>query len=96
MSSVNNSVWMTQRSLDSFGLDPESPEMLQRLPSISNSTFGGVLEEYAAFDVLKDNSSAISFIQVFGSEGFTPFMSSGGGLLIRTNGDRDRILRRTN
>lgn len=87
VSSVNNSVWMTQRSLDSFGLNPESPEMLQRLPSTSNSTFGGVLEEYAAFDVLKDNSNAISFIQVFGSEGFTPFMSSGGGLLIRTNGD---------
>ena len=90
VSSVYNTIWMTQSTLDASGLDPESPEMLYRLPTAAkNTSFGGIVEDYAAFDVLADRSGAIGFIQVFSTSGFSPFMSAGGGLLIKTTGDHD-------
>lgn len=89
-SSIHNTIWMTQSTLDASGLDPESPEMLWGLPTAAKSTvFGGTVGEYAAFDVLKDRPDAIGFIQVFGTGGFTPFMSTGGGLLLKTTGCHD-------
>ena len=90
VSSVYNTIWMTQSTLDASGLDPESPEMLYRLPTAAkNTSFGGIVEDYAAFDVLADRSGAIGFIQVFSTSGFSPFMTSGGGLLIKTTGDHN-------
>jgi putative ABC transport system permease protein len=89
-SSIYNTIWMTQSNLDASGIDPESPETFRKLPTAAkNVSFGGIVEEYAAFDVLKDMYGAIGFIQVFSTSGFSPFMSRGGGLLIKTTGDRD-------
>ena len=89
-SSIYNTIWMTQSNLDASGIDPESPETFRKLPTAAkNVSFGGIVEEYAAFDVLKDMYGAIGFIQVFSTSGFSPFMSIGGGLLIKTTGDRD-------
>ena len=89
-SSIYNTIWMSQSTLDASGIDPESPGTLRKLPtSAKNSSFGGKVEEYAAFNVLKDIHGAIGFIQVFSINGFSPFMSRGGGLLIKTKGDHD-------
>ena len=89
-SSIYNTIWMSQSTLDASGIDPGSPETLRKLPtSTKNSSFGGIVEEYAAFNVLKDIHGAIGFIQVFSINGFSPFMSRGGGLLIKTTGDHD-------
>ena len=90
VSSVYNTIWMTQSTLDASGIDPESPKTLYTLPTAAkNTSFGGIVEDYAAFDVLADKSDAIGFIQVFSTSGFSPFMTSGGGLLIKTIGDHD-------
>ena len=87
--SIYNTVWMTQNSIDASGLDLESPEISGYLPGISNTRFGGIVADYAAFNVLKDYQDAICFIHVFSTEGFTPIMSEGGGLLLKTIGNHE-------
>ena len=88
---VLNSVWMTKDSFNTAGLDEQSPETGWNLPTVDeNTAFGGIIEDYAVFSALKDTQNTIAYVEVFSTEGFKPFMSDGGGLLIKTTGNHIR------
>lgn len=87
-----NSVWTTQGTYDNmsaFAAQMGIPDVNQMMWLANpDSRFGGILEDFAIFDALIDDSGSWCWVRVDETQSFTPFMANGAGLLIETTGNR--------
>ena len=84
---IYNSVWMPQSTFDAMGLNMENPESNWNIYTPDKAIFGGITEDYAVFDALQDSNGVLTYIIVYGKEGFKPFISSSSGFVIKTTGN---------
>ena len=84
---ILNSVWMPKDTYSTMVSQAGHIEKHTLFAGDEGITFGGIVEDYAVLDALRDSQGYLTFIQIQDSEHFTPWMSEGAGLLIKTTGE---------
>ena len=82
-----NSVWMPQETFATLKSQVASIEQHPLIAGKDGTTIGGIVEDYAIFDALRDSQGALTYIKILDAQNFTPWMSDGAGLLIKTTGN---------
>ena len=85
-----HSVWMPQKSFTAFESEAGSIEQHPLFARNDGTTIGGIVDEYAVFDALRDSQGVLTFIKILDAENFTTFMSNEGALVIKTTGDHKK------
>ena len=84
-----NSVWMPQETFTILTSEAPSIEQHPFIALDEGATFGGILEEYAIFDALRDSHGVLTYIKILDAKNFTTWISRGAGLLIKTTGNHN-------
>mgnify|MGYP003294905858 FL=1 len=82
-----NSIWMPQQTYSTLVSQAGFIEKHPLFAGEEKITFGGIVEDYAVLDALRDSEGYLTYIQIQDAKNFSPWMSNGAGLLIKTTGE---------
>lgn len=84
---ILNSIWMPK---DTYSYMVSRAGHIEKDPLFAGEEgvmLGGIVEDYAVLDALRDSQGYLTFIRIQDAEQFSPWMSEGAGLLIKTTGN---------
>lgn len=84
---IVNSIWMPQQTYSTLVSQAGFIEKDLLFVGEETITFGGIVEDYAVLDALRDSEGYLTYIQIQDAKNFSPWMSNGAGLIIKTTGE---------
>lgn len=83
---ILNSVWMPKGTYSTMVSQAGHIEKHPLFAGEEGIMLGGIVEDYAVLNALRDSQGYLTFIKIQDAEHFSPWMSEGAGLLIKTTG----------
>ena len=84
---ILNSIWMPKGTYSALVSQAGHIDKHPLFAGEEGIMLGGIVEDYAVLDALRDSQGYLTFIRIQDAEHFSPWMSEGAGLLIKTTGN---------